>query len=67
MYSAMNGSALPKLDVVRAIIAGCGGGEDDLKLFVTAWRRIATGGRSRRPSVDYRILSAPNQPSQEGP
>lgn len=57
MYAAMNGSTLPKLDVVKAIIVGCGGGEDDLKLFATAWRRIATGGRNRRPSVDARFLS----------
>jgi len=45
MYAAMNGDTLPKLDVVRAIIIGCGGGEDDLTVFVTAWRRIATAAR----------------------
>lgn len=56
MYAAMNGDTLPKLDVVRAIIIGCGGGEDDLTVFVTAWRRIATG-RIQRPSVDVRFLS----------
>jgi hypothetical protein len=56
MYAAMNGDALPKLDVVKAIIIGCGGGEDDLTVFVTAWRRIATG-RVQRPSVDVRFLS----------
>jgi len=43
MYAAMNGDALPKLDVVKAIIIGCGGGEDDLSSFATAWRRIASG------------------------
>ena len=58
MYAAMNGDTLPKLDVVRAIIIGCGGGEDDISVFVTAWRRIATG-RIQRPSVDLRFLSAP--------
>jgi hypothetical protein len=41
MWNAMNGTALPKLDVVKAIVIGCGGGEDDLNSFVTAWRRIA--------------------------
>lgn len=41
MWNAMNGTALPKLDVVKAIVIGCGGGEDDLSSFVTAWRRIA--------------------------
>jgi hypothetical protein len=60
MYTAMNGSTLPKLDVVKAIIIGCGGGEEDLSTFVTAWRRIATGGRNRRPSVDARFLGARN-------
>jgi hypothetical protein len=43
MYAAMNGDALPKLDIVKAIIIGCGGGEDDLSSFATAWRRIASG------------------------
>jgi len=43
MYAAMNGTALPKLDVVRAIIIGCGGSDDDVRAFTTAWRRIASG------------------------
>ena len=43
MYAAMNGDTLPKLDVVKAIIVGCGGGEDDLSSFASAWRRIASG------------------------
>jgi hypothetical protein len=63
MYAAMNNKALPKLDVVKAIITGCGGGEDDLSAFVTAWRRISMGGRTRRPSVDARFLSAPSRSS----
>jgi hypothetical protein len=36
----MNSGTLPKFDVMKAIIIGCGGGEDDLKAFATAWRRI---------------------------
>jgi hypothetical protein len=56
MYAAMNGSTLPKLDVVKAIIIGCGGGEDDVSMFATAWRNIVMGGRNRRPSVDARFL-----------
>jgi hypothetical protein len=40
MYAAMNSDALPKFEVMRAIIIGCGGGEEDLKAFATAWRRI---------------------------
>jgi hypothetical protein len=46
MYAAMNGDTLPKLDVVKAIIIGCGGGDDDVKLFASAWRRL-TVGRAR--------------------
>jgi hypothetical protein len=42
MYHAMNGTALPKLDVVKAIIIGCGGSDDDLQAFTTAWRCIAS-------------------------
>jgi hypothetical protein len=40
MHAAMHGDGLPKLDVVKAIINGCGGSEDDLRAFATAWRRI---------------------------
>jgi hypothetical protein len=56
MHAAMNGDALPKLDVVKAIITGCGGGEDDLRSFATAWRRI----EAARASVAGRgFLAAP--------
>jgi hypothetical protein len=54
MYAAMNGDTLPKLDVVKAIIVGCGGGEDDLSSFASAWRRIASGRAGRA-----RFMSAP--------
>jgi hypothetical protein len=40
MYQAMKSDALPKWEVVKAIITGCGGGEDDLRSFLGAWRRI---------------------------
>jgi hypothetical protein len=40
IYTAMNSGTLPKFDVMKAIIIGCGGGEDDLKAFATSWRRI---------------------------
>jgi hypothetical protein len=42
MYAAMKSDSLPRLDIVRAIIIGCGGGEDDLKAFAVAWRRVAS-------------------------
>jgi hypothetical protein len=60
MYQAMNAKTMPKLGVVKAIVIGCGGGEEDLSLFATAWRQIAAGGRSRRPSVDVRFLNTPS-------
>jgi hypothetical protein len=61
MYAAMNGDSLPKFEVVTAIITGCGGGEDDLRAFATAWRRIESGrGRLPRPRADF--LSAPPAP-----
>jgi len=54
MYNAMQGTVLPKLPVVRAIIIGCGGGEDDVHSFSNAWRRIRwtkpTTGPGYRPS-----------------
>jgi hypothetical protein len=54
MYNAMQGTVLPRLHVVRAIIIGCGGGEDDVHSFSNAWRRIRwtrpTTGPIYRPS-----------------
>lgn len=41
MWNAMNGDFLPKLNIVQAIVVGCGGGEEDLRAFINAWRRIA--------------------------
>lgn len=58
MHAAMHAAALPKLDVVKAIIIGCGGGEDDLRLFVTAWRRIESA-RINETALGARFLSAP--------
>jgi hypothetical protein len=54
MYAAMNGDTLPKFDVVKAIVVGCGGGEDDVSSFASAWRRIAPG----RPGTAS-VMSAP--------
>jgi hypothetical protein len=58
MYAAMNGDTLPKLDVVKAIIIGCGGGEDDLSSFASAWRRIASG-RAGTASFMSALAAAP--------
>jgi hypothetical protein len=60
MHAAMNGETLPRLDVVKAIVIGCDGDGDDedLRAFVTAWRRIATG-QTLPPRPDVRFHSAP--------
>jgi DNA-binding CsgD family transcriptional regulator len=44
MCTTLNGHTLPGLEVVRAIVEGCGGTEDDVKLYATAWRRIKMAG-----------------------
>jgi len=43
MWSALNGSGLPKFQVVMAIVQGCGGSQEDLRAFATAYRRISLG------------------------
>jgi transcriptional regulator with XRE-family HTH domain len=59
MNAAMNGKALPKLDVVKAIITGCGGSEDDLQAFATAWRRIAVSS-AERPAAGTTLFDDPS-------
>ncbi|HEV2372859.1 MAG TPA: helix-turn-helix transcriptional regulator [Streptosporangiaceae bacterium] len=46
MYAAMHGNALPKFEVMKAIITGCGGSREDLRAFATAWRRLDPGAAS---------------------
>ena len=46
------------IEVVKAIILGCGGGEDDLSSFASAWRRIASG-RAGTPSFMSAPVAAP--------
>ena len=40
MCTALSNGSLPSQRVVRAIITGCGGTEEQLQAFITAWRRI---------------------------
>jgi len=42
LYTAMNSDSLPKFDVMKALIIGCGGDEEDLKAYASAWRRIGS-------------------------
>ena len=63
MYKALATEAMPRLRTVRAIVTGCGGSDEDLQQFVSAWRRIRldTSGASPeirqipgpRPSADH--------------
>jgi hypothetical protein len=44
MYTTLNSDAeLPRLKVILAIIAGCGGGDEEQRAWATAWRRITLG------------------------
>lgn len=43
LWSALNGSELPKFHVVMAVVQGCGGSQEDLRAFATAHRRISLG------------------------
>jgi hypothetical protein len=40
LQRALTGRALPSQQTVIAVIAGCGGREEDTRAFVSAWRRI---------------------------
>ncbi len=43
MCVTLKSDTLPPLKVVVAIVAGCGGTDDDQQAFATAWRRINSG------------------------
>lgn len=58
MHAAMHSDTLPKFDVMKAIITGCGGGDEDLKAFATAWRRIQAS-TTRDPGPSPTFLTAP--------
>lgn len=59
IYKAMHRQELPKLEVVEAIIIGCGGPED-LPAFVSAWHRINSAKLTGQPDPPS-LLSAPVQ------
>lgn len=60
IWAAMHRDALPKLDVVRAIITGCGGTEDDLTAFTAAWHRIDSGTPGSPPAGgDFQAAPVP--------
>lgn len=57
IYKAMHRQDLPKLDVVEAIIIGCGG-QEDLPAFTAAWHRLSAGGQVGEPKTSE-LLPAP--------
>ncbi|HET7014065.1 MAG TPA: hypothetical protein VFI65_09145 [Streptosporangiaceae bacterium] len=58
IYSAMHGTTLPKLIVVKAIILGCGGNDDDLAAYCDAWWRIGSASVTDT-GTDTELLPAP--------
>jgi len=57
IYKAMHRQDLPKLDVVEAIIIGCGG-QEDLPAFRAAWHRLSAAGQAGEPGTSG-LLPAP--------
>jgi hypothetical protein len=51
LCAALNGEALPTLDVVQGVVIGCGGSEEDQKRFAAAWRRIRLGQASSGTAI----------------
>jgi hypothetical protein len=49
IYTALSSDELPKLDMVTAIVTGCGGGKEDQARFASAWRAIRTGATTTPP------------------
>jgi hypothetical protein len=63
LAAALNGSALPPMDTVTAIISGCNGSIEDQRRFMTAWRRIRLGRADSRPRAARHRVPA----RQDGP
>jgi hypothetical protein len=40
IWTALHATTLPRHEIVIAIVAGCGGSEEDQRRFSTAWRAI---------------------------
>ena len=56
LCTALGSGEFTRLDVVVAVIAGCGGSEEDQRRFATAWRRIQLGQLAAGPAVGERAL-----------
>lgn len=62
--AALSSTKLPSLNVVVAVIEGCGGTVSDIDDWATAWRLIRTGKRAPYVEAPPRP-PAPTPPSQE--
>jgi hypothetical protein len=51
LCTALRGGDLPRLDVVLAVIAGCGGSTEDKRRFATAWRMLSVGLPGAKPAA----------------
>jgi hypothetical protein len=58
MYKAMKRSVLPKLDVVQAVVIGCGGSDADVAAFTAAWQRLSSAAVDSQPDGSS-LLAAP--------
>jgi hypothetical protein len=59
MYAALkNDTELPRLKVVIAIIAGCGGDDEEQRAWATAWRRISMGKHGGQAAAETPALRA---------
>ena len=50
-----------RLAIVEAIVAGCGGGEDDLRRFASAWRKLAMKDRATATVVQPAPADSPGR------
>lgn len=59
IHSALNSNKLPKLAMVQAIITACGGSDEHLNTFASAWRRFEVpqqdAGHPSRPRALYPV------------
>ena len=66
LHRALSGSELPSLEVVLAVVMGCGGSDDDTRQWLSAWRQI----RSQQPQPEdphaYSLARADSASSQSG-
>jgi hypothetical protein len=56
---------LPRQEVIEAAIKGCGGGEEDIQRFVTAWRQVAMSAAQARLSAKAALSGTGGRPGNE--